>query len=114
MRLVTLFITIPLMAVGAAFAVANRGPVTIAFDPFSREPAVALTMPVWAAVFAGIAIGIVLGSAFARAGLARLRRAIREERRRADALQQTIAMRRPAPETAATAKPGTAEALQRA
>ena len=55
-------IVAPISLVVIVFAVANRQPVTLSFDPFSSDaPALAVTMPLFWLLFAALAIGIVLG-----------------------------------------------------
>jgi uncharacterized integral membrane protein len=55
-----------LMLVGAAllvaFAIANRNPVTVSFDPFERAtPAYLVTLPLYAFSFVVLILGVVLG-----------------------------------------------------
>jgi hypothetical protein len=56
------FITGPLAVLLIAFAIANRRPVTLSFDPFSQvAPALGVEMPLWAVAFIPLLIGVVLG-----------------------------------------------------
>src|SRR3970040_2416408 len=55
-------VLIPLAVVIVMFAVANRGIVTVTFDPFSTtNPAFALTMPMFILIFVLVAIGVLVG-----------------------------------------------------
>jgi uncharacterized integral membrane protein len=57
-------ITGPFALLVIAFAVANRRPVTLSFDPFSLDaPAIALSLPLWLIAFGALLIGVVLGGA---------------------------------------------------
>ncbi len=42
-------------------AVANRTPVTLTADPFRADPAYSVTLPLYAVIFAALALGVVLG-----------------------------------------------------
>jgi len=49
-------------AVLVAFAIANRTPVTVSFDPFDpNAPAYVLTLPLWILGFAILFLGVLLG-----------------------------------------------------
>ncbi len=55
-------ILIPLGLVIIVVAIANRGPVTLLFDPFSREqPAYALTLPLFVVILLAVMVGVVIG-----------------------------------------------------
>ena len=55
-------VLIPLAVVIVMFAVANRGIVTVTFDPFSSaNPAFALTMPMFILIFVLVGIGVLVG-----------------------------------------------------
>lgn len=61
-RIVNWLVLLPVAIVAVALAVANRGPVTVSLDPFSREaPALALTLPVYAVVLLALTAGVVIG-----------------------------------------------------
>jgi uncharacterized integral membrane protein len=81
-KLLRWLILIPLAVLLVLLAVANRAPVTLSLDPFSREaPAFAFTLPLFVAILIAVAIGVVIGSV--SAGIGRLRwryRAKRAER----------------------------------
>jgi hypothetical protein len=82
-------ILMPVAAVLVGFAVANRQPVMVSFDPFESDPAHALTVPLYLLGFAVLVVGVLLGgsaawieqgkSRRARARLAAETRALRAE-----------------------------------
>lgn len=73
---------IPLAVVLVLLAVANRAPVILSLDPFSREaPALAFTVPLFVALLLAVMIGVVIGGVAAGIGRMRWRyRAKRAER----------------------------------
>lgn len=63
-RIVNWLVLLPVALVAVALAVANRGPMTVSLDPFSREaPAYALTLPVYVIVLLTLVLGVILGGA---------------------------------------------------
>ena len=61
-RFLKALILIPLAIVGVLFAVANRNPVPLSFDPFSRTtPEIAFQAPLFAVIFATLALGVLVG-----------------------------------------------------
>ena len=55
-------VLIPLAIIIVMFAVANRGIVTVTFDPFSSaNPAFALKMPLFIFIFVLLGIGVLVG-----------------------------------------------------
>ena len=53
---------LPIAILVVAIAVANREAVRVSFDPFSPEmPVFSLTLPLYAILFACVAIGVVVG-----------------------------------------------------
>jgi uncharacterized integral membrane protein len=61
-KFVTIFILVPLAIVIVMFAVANRGPITVSFDPFdSRNPAVAFQIPLFILIFVLVGLGVLVG-----------------------------------------------------
>jgi uncharacterized integral membrane protein len=74
------------------FAVANRGPVRVSFDPFSREaPSMWLDAPLFAVVLAAIALGVVVGGIAAWLVQGKHRQAERRLRREVEALSRDAA-----------------------
>ncbi len=63
-KIVAAVILVPLAIIIIAFAVANRQPVTVSFDPFSAgEPAAALTLPLFVLVILLLIVGVLVGGA---------------------------------------------------
>lgn len=61
-RIVNWLVLLPVAIVAIALAVANRGPMTVSLDPFSREaPAFVLTLPVYVVILLALTAGVVLG-----------------------------------------------------
>ena len=55
-------VLIPLGLIFIVFAVANRHPVTVSFDPFkSTDPSVALTLPLFVVIIAVAILGVAAG-----------------------------------------------------
>lgn len=62
LRFLKFLVLIPLAAVLVLLALANRNPVTLTLDPSGQAaPILSLTMPLFVALFAAAAIGIVIG-----------------------------------------------------
>ena len=62
MRLSTYFLLIPVIVIAAALAVANRGVVTLSFDPFSdAHPALVIQMPLFLLLFLTLLLGVLIG-----------------------------------------------------
>ena len=70
-----------------AFAIANRAPVLVSLDPLPFEH----RWPLFAVVFASIALGIVVGGVATWLGQRKWRRLARERRRANDALRRELA-----------------------
>jgi uncharacterized integral membrane protein len=81
-KLLRWLLLVPLAIVLVLLAVANRGPVTLSLDPFSREaPALAFTVPLFVALLLAVMVGVVIGGVAAGIGRMRWRyRAKRAER----------------------------------
>ncbi len=61
-KIVAAIVLVPLAVVILAFAVANRGAVTVSFDPFSADdPAATISLPLFALVILLLIIGVVIG-----------------------------------------------------
>ncbi len=61
-KIVTAFVIIPIAILIVMFAVANREIITVTFDPFdSKNPAFAMTMPLFMLVFVLVGLGILVG-----------------------------------------------------
>ncbi|MFA5123145.1 lipopolysaccharide assembly protein LapA domain-containing protein [Zavarzinia sp.] len=76
MKLRTLLITLPIVIVLVALAVANRAPVRLSLDPFGGATSgYAVEMPLFLALFAALLLGVLIGGTVAwGAGLRRRRR----------------------------------------
>ena len=62
MKRLLFIITGPVTVLLIAFAIANRGVVTLSFDPFSQvAPALAFEVPLWSVAFFPLLIGVLLG-----------------------------------------------------
>jgi len=78
-KIVSAVVLLPLLVILVAFAVANRQPVTLSFDPFSSTaPAYAVTMPLFIVVFAMLIVGVLLGGTAVWFGARHRRRAHRK------------------------------------
>lgn len=61
-KIVTAVILLPLAILIVVFAVANRQPVTVSFDPFSsNEPAYSATVPLFVLIFIVLILGVIVG-----------------------------------------------------
>lgn len=62
MRLTTWMIAIPVALAAIWIALANRHPVLLSLDPFSRDaPALTLEMPLYLLLFLAVLAGVLLG-----------------------------------------------------
>jgi len=107
-KLITAIVLIPLAVVIVLFAVANREPITVSFDPFdAASPAFALSLPLFMMIFILVGVGVAIGGMAAwlrqhkwRARARRAEAEARELRRRLDAIEprrSVPAPRDPAP-----------------
>lgn len=80
-------IGIPVGVVLVALAVANRRPVTVAFNPFEADPVLTASLPLYALVFGTLMAGVVLGGLAVWTNQRRYRRASRRWREEADRLR---------------------------
>lgn len=88
-RFLSILVGLPLAILAVALAVANRKPVTLSLDPFAPDhPAVSVTLPLFAIIFAAVIVGVIAGGIVTWARQGRYRkeaRAARREQRRAEA-----------------------------
>ena len=71
-KLLRWLIVVPIAILLVLLAVANRGPVTVSLDPFSREaPAFVFTLPLFVVLLLAVALGVVIGGI--AVGVGRLR-----------------------------------------
>ena len=88
-RLVSTLLGILSFIVLAAFALANRQRVTVSFDPIlPDDPWLAVEVPLWAVLFAGIFIGLVAGGVATWLRQGRWRRRARLAERERDLLKE--------------------------
>lgn len=81
-RLTTLFIILPVAIVLVALAVANRGGVDFTLDPFHPgNPALTFRLPLFAYMFAAMALGVALGGVATWLKQGRYRKQARENAR---------------------------------
>ena len=75
----TALVLIPLGLVFVVFAVANRHPVTVSFDPFnSTDPSVGFTLPLFVVIIAVAIAGVLAGGSATWFRQRRWRRAARQ------------------------------------
>ncbi len=87
-KIVRALILIPLAMVLVAFAVANRQPVAISFDPFNPSaPALSLTVPLYALILGLVIAGVIVGGVAAWLRQGRWRGRARQAETRAHALR---------------------------
>ena len=88
-KIVTVLILVPLALVIVMFAVANRAPVRLAFDPFASEPPMlAFALPLFLVLLAALIAGVIIGGA---AAWSRQRKWRRRARRHAADLKEARA-----------------------
>jgi uncharacterized integral membrane protein len=81
-------ILLPIAVIVVLLAVANREPVRLSFDPFSSSaPEISLTLPLFAILFAAVALGVVIGGIGAWLSQADNRRARRQSTRELNRLR---------------------------
>lgn len=91
-------ILLPVAIVVVLLAVANRTPVTVSLDPFSREaPEISFVLPLFAVVFAAVILGVVIGGAAAWLAQGRNRKARRDYRREVSHLRAEVERMRSRP-----------------
>ena len=93
-KIVAALVLVPLAVIIIAFAVANRQIVTLSLDPFGgSEPAVSVTLPLFALIILVLIAGVLIGGAAAwlrqgnwRRDARRLEREVRDLRRKIDTI----------------------------
>jgi uncharacterized integral membrane protein len=87
-RLLLIFFTLPLAVLLVLLAIANRGPVVLSLDPFSKEtPALAFTAPFFVYLLAALMLGVLIGGAATWLKQGYHRRNERQFKREADQLR---------------------------
>jgi uncharacterized integral membrane protein len=74
-------ILLPVAIAVVLLAVANRGPVSLSFDPIGADSRLTLTVPLFAVIFAAVMLGVVIGGVGAWLAQAKHRKAERRYRR---------------------------------
>src|SRR5262245_32349830 len=78
-RFLKALVLLPIAVLVVLIAVANRGPVQVSLDPFSKAaPEIAFSLPLFALIFAAVILGVLIGGCAAWLAQGRHRR----ERRR--------------------------------
>lgn len=81
-RFLSLLIGLPVCIVVVALAVANRKMVTVSLDPFSPDSTtLAVTLPLFALIFATLIVGVVIGGAVTWLGQSRFRKEAKRARK---------------------------------
>ena len=81
-RFLKALVLLPVAILIVLLAVANRDPVTLSLDPFSREaPEIAAQLPLFAVIFAAVMVGVVIGGTATWLAQGKHRRARRQFRR---------------------------------
>ena len=95
-------VLVPVALVIVLYSVANRGPVRVSLDPFSRDlPVLSYEVPLFAVVLAAIAVGVLVGGLASWVAQGKHRKAVRRSRREAEALRsETQALRSAVPDSA--------------
>lgn len=105
-KLLAVVVLVPVAIVAVALSVANRHDVALSLDPFNAaDPAVAIAMPLYALVFAAIAVGIVIGGVATWLGQGRWRRQARRLKHEARDIRRENAQYRAASTSPATTLP---------
>jgi uncharacterized integral membrane protein len=90
-KIVRALILIPLAIILIAFALANRQPTLVSFDPFDpANPAVSLTLPLFVLIIALLILGVIIGGMAAWLRQNKWRRAARNHEAEARRLQMEL------------------------
>jgi uncharacterized integral membrane protein len=73
-------VLVPLVVICLALAVANRGNVTVSFDPFSSDTTGQFEAPLFVVLILAVAFGVVIGSLATWFAQGKHRRALRDLR----------------------------------
>ena len=91
-RFILIAVLVPLAIILVALAVANRGPASFTLDPFNPgNPALTWQMPLFVLIFAGIAIGMIVGGLATWVKQGRYRKLARQRSQEAEMLRQAAA-----------------------
>lgn len=90
-RLVVALIIVPIAVILIAFAVANRTPTLLTFDPFNPgNPALSIQLPLFLMLFLIFALGLLVGSMITWSRQGRYRKLARERDREAQSLRHVV------------------------
>jgi uncharacterized integral membrane protein len=92
-RFISALILVPLAIVLVVFAVANRQSVLVSFDPFNPahpDPALSLTLPLFALILAMVIAGVIIGGIAAWLRQAKWRSRVRALERECRLLQREL------------------------
>ena len=100
-RILRWLVGLPIVVLVVGFAIANRRWTTLSFDPFTQDaPRVSMELPLWLLFFIGIFVGLIVGWTGAWIAQGKHRKAARDARREALALQVELAeLRKPQTDT---------------
>lgn len=105
-------VLLPVAVIVVLLAVANREAVRLSLDPFSETPLFAVTVPLYAVVFAAVALGVLVGGIGSWLGQGGTRRKARERHREIRRLEgETERLRQAAPAPSADQRLGSRVAL---
>lgn len=90
-RLVFWLVLVPLAIVILMFATANRGMVTVSFDPFApHAPAASVSVPLFVLIFVLVILGVIIGGIAAWLRQGKHRRAARLHQSHVAALKREV------------------------
>jgi uncharacterized membrane protein YciS (DUF1049 family) len=89
---------LPIAVIVVAFAIANRVPTIVSFDPFSRENSMmSVEMPLWALFFVGAFLGLIAGWITCWFAQGKWRRSAKDARRELSRMQAEASAEKPVP-----------------
>lgn len=103
-RIVGWFVLVPLCAVLIVFALANRQPIIVNFNPFASAPAsgpTTLELPLYFVLFGALLLGVLLGGTAAWFAQGPHRRDEKHFRRETERLHRELEVARRSPGTSA-------------
>ncbi len=104
MRLSTVLVAAPLTVLGVVFAIANRQSVRLSLNPFDPSAAPGIELPLFAALFLSVLLGMAIAGFAVWSAQAHWRRRARSEHREAVRLRRLAEKAKPG-EPPSTATP---------